>query len=575
MTDHGLLLAAIEGEIWGPLRDVLLLLAGALLVGTLVERLRQSVIVGYLLAGTLLGPNVLNWISGQQQLFQVAELGVALLLFTIGLEFSPRRLLNLGGRMLVVGALQVVLTAALGWGGAYLFGYAPGESLVIGLMVAMSSTASVLRLLADRAELDSSYGRAALGILLVQDIAVVPMMILLSALGQGGSAGEVASKLAISLGLAVLLVGAFYLLLNVLAPRLMLLPSWRRNRDLPILLAVILAAGSAWAAHLIGLSPALGAFVAGVMLAVSPYAPQIRADVRPLGTVMVTLFFAAIGTFGDPQWLVDHALQVAAIVLAVVLGKPLVIALLGGLFRQPWRYAIACGLCLAQIGEFSFVLATIAQSDALGEPLMSGGAFRTMVSATIVTLLVTPYVVAIAPQIGIVIERWILRWRPRELQPAGKASVRDSQSAIDPHAAPDDAVLIVGFGPAGQRVAEGLLEGFRERLVVLDMNPENLRVAQLYGLHHQLGDATQSDLLEHAGIYRAQAVVVTLPHPATARQVIYLVREMCPQALVLVRSRYHIHRWELIHGGAQVVVDEEDEVGRQLAGEVRALLGKV
>jgi CPA2 family monovalent cation:H+ antiporter-2 len=568
-------LAAAPLGVWSVLWDILVLLAMALVLGTLAERLGQSVIVGYLIAGTLVGPNVLGWISTQDELFNIAELGVALLLFAIGLEFSPRRLLSLGSIVLKTGPLQVVITAVLGFGVAVLCGLDAREALVVGMMVAVSSTACVLRLLTDRVEVDSEHGRTALGILLIQDAAVIPMMLLVSVMATGGTWGMIAGKLALALILAVVLIGLFYALFNIVAPRLLLLPTWRKNRDLPILLAVIMATGSAWGTHAVGLSPALGAFVAGVLLAVSPFATQVRADTRPLTTLMVTLFFAAIGMFGDPVWVVGHWVVVAGIVLAIIVGKPLVIALLARAFGRPWRYAIAAGLCLAQAGEFSFVLATIAQSNITGVALMSPFTFRAMVSATIVTLLFTPYFVAVAPWAGARCEGMLLRWRRRQgaVTLEESATTVGSESVGEGLTAPSEVILIVGFGPAGQRVAEGLMDSRQQNMTAVDLNVDNIEVARRYGLVAHLGDATNRDILEHAGIYKARAVVITVPDHATTCQLIHLVRDLAPEALIVARCRYHILHWELLHAGAHEVVDEEDQLGRRLAAQVRKLVG--
>jgi len=582
MLDSLSILAAAPFGVWIVLWDILVLLAVALVLGTIAERLGQSVIVGYLIAGTLVGPNVLGWISTQAELFNIAEFGVALLLFAIGLEFSPRRLLSLGGIVLKTGPLQVVLTAVLGFAGATAFGLDAREALVIGMMVAVSSTACVLRLLTDRAEIDSEHGRTALGILLIQDAAVIPMMLLVSIMATGGTWGLIVGKLALALILAALLIGLFYVLFNLVAPRLFLLPTWRRNRDLPILLAVIMATGSAWATHAAGLSPALGAFVAGVLLAVSPFATQIRADVRPLSTLMVTLFFAAIGMFGDPVWLIGHYAIVAGIVLAIILGKPLLIVLLMRAFGRPWRYAIAAALCLAQVGEFSFVLATIAQSSAEGASLMSPITFRAMVSATIVTLLFTPYFVAVAPWAGARCEAILLRWRRRR----GRGGSDNAPVALDEAADTDgsegtkavlnaasDSILIVGFGPAGQRVAEGLRHSHQQQMVAVDLNADNIEIARRYGLVAHVGDATHRDILEQVGIYNARAVVITVPDHATTCHLIHLVRDLAPDAFIVARCRYHILHWELLRAGAHEVVDEEDQLGRRLAAQVRKLVG--
>lgn len=563
------LLGVVDFGMWDALRDILLLLLAALLLGTIAERLRQSVIVGYLIAGTIVGPNVLGWITKQQEIHYIAELGVALLLFVIGLEFSPRRLLELGKKSLGTGIFQIIITAAATWALATACGLGGHEALVIGMMIAMSSTACVLRLLTDRAELEGLHGRAALGILLVQDVAVVPMMLAVSAMAGKQSILSVASKVSLSVLLAVALIGAFFLVFKVVVPRLFSQRAWQRNRDLPILLAMILALGSAWAAHQLRLSPALGAFSAGVLLAVSPFATQIRADVRPLSTVLVTLFFASIGMFGDPLWLLQNWILVAGIVAAIVVGKSLIIAVLARLFGQPWRYAVATGLCLAQIGEFSFVLATIAQTQVDGVAVMSAATFHALVSATIISLLLTPYLVAVAPRVGAWLATCIARFSAkRDAEDRGKLAHPNESVPT-----PSDAILIIGFGPAGQRVAEGLIDPHQDRIVVVDVDPDIVTIAKRYGLVGILGDATQSEILEHAGVRCARVVAIVIPDHNTTRHLIYHVRDLAPDAHIIVRCRYHVRHWELLHAGAHEIADEEDQVGQLLAERVRKVMG--
>jgi CPA2 family monovalent cation:H+ antiporter-2 len=403
------------------------------------------------------------------------------------------------------------------------------------------------------------------------------MMLLVSIMATAGNWGLIVGKLALALILAAVLIGLFYALFNVVAPRLMLLPTWRKNRDLPVLLAVIMATGSAWATHAVGLSPAMGAFAAGVLLAVSPFAVQIRADTRPLTTLMVTLFFASIGMFGDPMWLLAHWPVVTGIVLAIVVGKSLIIALLARTFGQPWRYAIASALCLAQVGEFSFVLAIIAHSDAVGAALITSTTFHAMVSATILTLLCTPYLVGAAPWVGARCEQVMLRWR-RSPCPAGRMPTDHlataSEEASPARPADFDLIVIVGFGPAGQRVAEGLMDSHQKQIVTVDLNPDNIEIAHRYGLKAHLGDATQREILEHAGIYKARVFVVTVPDHTTTRHVIHLVRDLAPDAFIVARCRYHVLHWELLAAGAHEVVDEEDQLGRRLAAQVRKHVGK-
>jgi CPA2 family monovalent cation:H+ antiporter-2 len=576
-------MAAVALGVWPILLDVLVLLTMAMLLGNLAERLGQSVIVGYLIAGTLVGPNALGWISLHAEILNVAEIGVALLLFTIGLEFSVDRLRALAIPALRIGPLQVVLTTSLACLGAVYTGMGGREALIVGMMVAMSSTACVLRLLSDRAEVETSHGRSALGILLFQDAAVVPMILLVSVMATGGTTGEVLLRLALVLAATAVLLGGFYILFNVIAPRLFLLPTYRRNRDLPILLAVVMATGSAWAAHAVGLSPALGALAAGILLAASPFAVQIRADTRPLMTVMVTLFFAALGLFGDPAWLVTRWKMVGAVVFVIVVGKPVVIAVLARVFGQPWRYGIAAGLCLAQVGEFSFVLATIAQSDLLGVALVSQETFRTMVTATIVTLLTTPYLVAASPRLGAAFERaFPRRWRTESKRDASAAASTDGADVSTGE--PDDrsetdksssrgTILIIGFSAVGRQVAASLRAKVPQKLVAIDMDPARTEVAARDGMTVFLGDATQRDVLHHAGVGRPHVVVLTLRDYVTAHHMIHLIRDLFPDASIVARCRYHIHYFALVYAGAHEVVDEDSEIAVRLATSVSELAG--
>jgi CPA2 family monovalent cation:H+ antiporter-2 len=295
---------------------------------------------------------------------------------------------------------------------------------------------------------------------------------------------------------------------------------------------------------------------------------------------MVTLFFASIGMFGDPRWLLAHWPVVTGIVLAIVVGKTFILALLERTFGQPWRYAIASALCLAQVGEFSFVLAIIAHSDAVGAALITSTTFHVMVSATILTLLFTPYLVGAAPWVGARCEDVMMRWR-RSLRPAAAMAGRmptDHHGAASEEASPArsadfDLIVIVGFGPAGQRVAEGLMDSHQEQMVAVDLNPDNIKIAQRYGLKAHLGDATQREILEHAGIYKARVFVVTVPDPTTTRHLIHLVRDLAPDVFIVARCRYHVLHWELLAAGAHEVVDEEDQLGRRLATQVRKHVG--
>jgi len=564
--------AATGHDVWHSLLEILLLLGLAMILGAVAEWLRQSAIVGYLIAGTIVGPSVLGLVSEQKDIAHVAELGVALLLFTIGLEFSFQRLMNLGRAPLVAGLFQVALTLLIGAAVSTAAGLRPGESVVVGAMVAMSSTACVLRILADRAEIDSPHGRLALGILLVQDAGVIPLMLLVTLLTTGGTLFNLLWQLDLTIISALVLLVGLYVFFTHVAPRLLLFTTWQRNRDLPILLALVMALGAAWAAQRLGLSPALGAFVAGVLLGASPFAVQIRADVEPVKTILVTLFFATVGMFGDAVWLLQNIGLVTIVVAAIVAGKVVITFVAVAVCRRRLQLAGATALCLAQVGEFSFVLATIARGEGVEAGIMSDTVFRAMVMATIISLLITPYLIALAPLADVWLVRLQRGWRARRASAPGPPAAQLLSVPPGDESAARDRIFVFGFGPAGQRAAEDLLAAHHSQLVVVDINPDNTQVAERYGLNALIGDASQSEILQHAKIQRASLVIITIPTPAVSRRLVHLVRHHAPHAMIFVRARYHMHRWQLAHAGADVVVDEEDRVGHELAARVLEML---
>lgn len=552
-----LALAAADPAAWSILFQILVLLGLALALAIVSERLRQSAILGYLAAGAILGPGVLNVVEADTGLPVIAELGVSLLLFAIGLEFSVSRLLKLGRIALVGGSVQVVATLGLATLIAGAFGYSTRTALAVGAIVALSSTASVLRILIDRAELDSVHGRSALGILLMQDVSVVPLVLMVTVMGGDGGASEIGMRLLQSVGLLVALVGGFHLVLNRLLTRVVAAMNFARDRELLVLLAATLALGSAAAAHAVQVSPALGAFIAGIMLAESPFATQIRSDVSALRVLFVTLFFASVGMLGDPVWIAEHALSVGLVVALVLVGKAAIVTVVAVWLKRPLRHAIATGVALAQVGEFGVVIAGIAR----GNGLVDDHLFRLLVSATLVTLFATPFLIRGALPIGTRLAR--LR---RSATPNAAFLDEEGEPA---HGAAE--VFVVGFGPAGQEVGQELLE-HGSKTLVLDLGPGNVDLARSMGLRAAVADATSTETLIHHGIEHARALVISLPDHNAAQQIVAAVRTLAPSIQIIVRARYHRLAPELTDAGATVVVDEEYQTGRRLAAAVRAVL---
>jgi CPA2 family monovalent cation:H+ antiporter-2 len=413
-------------------------------------------------------------------------------------------------------------------------------------MVSLSSTAVVLRVLLERAESDSVHGRACVAILLVQDMAVVPLAMLMAMLVGGESATDVAVNAGRVVLLAAGLVIVLYVIVDMLAVRVLKRLTLDQNRELSMLLAVVTGLGSACAAHYVHVSPALGAFVAGMFLGSSPFATQIRSDVSPLRIVLLTLFFGAAGMVADPVWIFHNLPVVLGVSLGLMLGKTAVMwVILQGLGRTA-PIAAASGIALSQIGEFAFVLGSIGRAGGV----VSDETYRLIVSVAIVTLIVSPVLIPFAPSLGMRLASWLPGARPyaRE-EGAGEANSPD--------------VVIVGFGPAGQ-IAANVFVGQPERVLVIDLNKEGVQKARELGFDGHVGDATQFDVLSHIPISSAKAVVITVPHHGTAMRILEHVRSLAPHTHLVVRSRHQRESADLTKAGADTVIGDEEQVGDML-----------
>jgi CPA2 family monovalent cation:H+ antiporter-2 len=538
---------------WDLVLDIVVLLTACMLAGAVFSRLRQSPLVGYLVAGMLLGgPGSFRLIRAEEHIETIAELGVAMLLFSLGLEFSWRRLQALGMRTLVCGVAQISATTLVAIVVALLLGQPLIKAVVIGAMLSLSSTAAVLRMLTDLKEIDSSYGRNSVAVLLVQDMAVVPMAILVTLLATGGTALEVVQSVFVLLGWTVVLVGSLFVLLNYVAVWLLKAIAVEQNRELTILLAVVTGIGATWAAHAVGLSPALGAFIAGMFLGNSPFATQVRADISSLRVVLLTLFFGAVGMVADPIWIVRNLpllLGLAALILAV---KTAIVTVLFRFAGYHLGVALATGLCLSQVGEFAFVLGSIGKQNGI----LNDDLYTLIVSCSIVTLLATPYIVQSAPAAAHWIEGFVRR--------AGGGTMGNDQVAERP---PE--IVIIGFGAAGQRVGTALGPCDR-KILVIDLNAAAARTAESMGFSTAIGDASITEVLEHAQVYSAKLVAITVPARSAAITILHHVRSRSPLAFIVVRSRYQIHQSDFEQVGADAVVGDEDLVGRNIAEQVCA-----
>jgi CPA2 family monovalent cation:H+ antiporter-2 len=524
-----------------------------------LARLGQSALVGFLLAGVLIGPYGLALVRNVGAIRTMAELGVALLLFTIGLELPWRRLRALGTRGAGAGVLQIVLTGSA----ATLIGRAVGiplpASTALGLIIALSSTAVVFRVLADRAEIDSVSGRVTVGILLIQDIAVIPILLAVPFLADVGAGPGAHWDLVLTLVRAVLLIAAIFVVSRTVLRAFLHIAAGTRNRELLVMLAVTYCLAATWAADALGLSPILGAFAAGMVLAETNFANQVRADVGSLRAGFLALFFVSIGMLADTGLLAGNALPVAALILAIVAGKVLIAGMVVRSLGFATQTGVLTGLALGNIGELSFVVGEVA----LGHQVITPGLFNLLVSSSVVTLLLTPYLIGSAPRLAGLLSRGA-PGRPRPI------SAENGRSEEEP----SGHVIVVGFGPTGSRVVSAL-EEVGTPYLVLELNPQAVREGRAAGMKIQFGDASHGEVLWEAGIRTAMALVVTVPEPRTAAAIVSAARTFRSDLPVLARARYARYSKLLAESGADAVLSEEDMMGTRLAATTLRLVGLV
>jgi len=524
--------------------EVILLLAVAT-AGLLAGRaLRLPPIVAYLVAGVLAGPGVLGWVARSPAIEQLAELGVALLLFGVGAEFSLERLRRILGRMVTSGALQVGATIAATAAGFAALGTARPTAVFVGFLVALSSTAIVFKLYAEADELDAPQGVAAAGILLFQDLALVPMMLLVPVLASPGEGAAVAAGLALLSGAVAL--GALLFLARAVLPRVLGLVARAGTPELFPLAALVIAFGTALAASRLGLSLPIGAFLAGLALSGSPYAHQVFAELLPLRDAFGAIFFTSIGMLLEPAVVAHEPVLLGGLVGAVALKGVLVAAVVGLVWRSG-RLAVLAGLGLAQIGEFSFVLAR----EGVKAGLVTARLEQAFLGAAILSMAATPFLVRLA-------RRLVLLGQARP-GGTGPAELRDH-------------VLVVGYGVTGQAVARVLRETGIP-FVAVDMMADAVAAGQREGLPVRFGDASRRAVLEDIGAARARAAVVALGDPAATRRAVSLLRDCNPDARLLVRANRVADIEELERLGADEVIPSELETSIELFVRLLAHLG--
>ncbi len=537
------------------LNDILTIFGLSVAVLYICHRIQVPTVVGFLITGLLAGPYGLGLVKATEAIELLAEVGVVLLLFVIGLEFSLKSLWKIRKLVLGSGFAQVLLTFLAALMIVLALGRPLPQAVFIGFLVSLSSTAIVMKILQEKAEVESPHGNTSLAILIFQDIIVVPMMLFLPILtGTGGNYGE---KFLIFLA-----EGAGVILLVIIGSRWVvpwILYQVTRTRipELFLLSVVVLCLLVAWGTHKVGLSLALGAFLAGLTISESEYSHQVIGNFIPFRDVFASFFFVSVGMLLDLRFLTQQPVSILLITVGVLVLKTLIAALAAALTGLPLRTVIIVGMALCQIGEFSFILA----KTGIEYHLLTKGMYQMFLAVSVLSMAATPFVMAAAPAVADLFLRLPL---PRKLK-RGSYPLREPKSVHE-----KNHLIIIGFGINGKNLARAA-RASRIPYVIIEMNPEVVRRERAEGEPIYYGDATQEAVLQHARIKGARVIVIVINDPTSTRRVTQLARRMNPKVHIIVRTRFLREMGPLYELGANEVIPEEFETSVEIFSRV---LGK-
>ena len=537
---------------YGVLANLLVIFTASIAVVFVFHQFRLPSIAGFLVAGALIGPYGLNLISDIETVRALAEIGIVLLLFTIGIEFSLVHLVSMRRLMFLAAPIQVGGVLCIAWLGAMLAGLSWQQGIFWGFLFSLSSTAIVLKTLAERGDSDSIHGRATIGILVFQDLAVVPMMLLTPILG-GQSDGS-ALAILLTLGESVLVVALVIAASWYLVPKVLGHIVRSRSRELFLLTIIVSCLGIAWLSSLGGLSLALGAFIAGLVISESEYSHQAMAEVLPFRDSFNSLFFVSIGILMDWRVLFSHPLPVAGLLAAVLLVKFVAGAGAVLLAEVPLRSAIMVGIALAQVGEFSFLLAQQGQESGF----LRGDPYQVFLAVSVLSMIVTPFLMQWSPHLARRVEAWqrLRHWLPNRTT-AHVARTEGKQIRMKDH------VIIVGYGLNGRNLARVLGETEIPYLA-LDLDGDIVSREAKHGVSVYYGDGTNPNVLRHMKIEDAKVLVVAISDPFITRRAVQVAKGLNPKLHVVVRTRYLRELEELHQLGADDVVPEEFETSIEI-----------
>lgn len=528
------------------LNELVALFLVSVAIAYICYKIKLVPIVGFLLAGVIIGPNALGLVQDQELVDMLAEIGIILLLFTIGIEFSLEKLARIRSAIFVGGGLQVLLSIISVVAVLLAFNIDWKIGIYTGFLVALSSTAIILGLLSEQNKTDTPVGRLSLAVLIFQDFAIIAMVLLIPLLsGEGGSTVDIL----LVLGKAILLVIGIIILARKIVPWILDKVAQTRRQELFLLTVMAICFGTAALTNMVEVSLALGAFLAGLVVSESQYSDHALSEILPLKTIFNAVFFVSVGMLLDIEFVLEYPLLILGVAAGVFLLKFILSSVSLLVLGYPIRIAAASGIVLSQIGEFSFVLERAGRKAGL----MPGGFGETgsqmFIAVSVILMLLTPLFLTISPKIGVLLSKTPLR-------KLGEKKKQNSEVKSD--IALEDHVILVGYGPAGRN----LVRIFKETnipFIVIEMNPKSVNEMLDNGINAIFGDATRTHILEHAHIQKAKLCVIAINDPDANPRIIKLAKYLNPTLQVIVRTRYLAQADAMELAGADTVVPEEME----------------
>ncbi len=531
------------------LNVVIIIFALSIVILLIFHRLKLPIIIGFLITGMFTGPFGFGLVSSVHQVEVLAEIGILLLLFTIGIEFSFKEMLRLRRSVLIGGSLQVLLTTVIIAIIAYSIAPDINEAIFIGFLVALSSTAILLKIYSEKGEIETPHGKILLSILIFQDIIVVPMILFTPILA--GIEGDILSEIGI---LFLKVAGVLVLVIlgtKYFVPFVLHKVTQTKSRELFLFTIIVICFGIVWFTGELGLSLALGAFLAGLIISESEYSHQALSNIMPFRDAFSSLFFVSIGMLLDINFLLDNFLSAIFLSIMVVFIKSITGISAIKVLRVPWRISIIAGIALAQVGEFSFILA----KTGLTVGFLSDNFYQSFLAVSIITMSITPILLKLSPVIGDKLAAFLRESKAEKENDLGKPL--------------EDHLIIIGYGVNGRNVARAAASA-KIPYVILETNPDTVKEEKQKGTNIIFGDAIYPDVLNQANIEKSRIIVIAINDPTSVQRIVSLSKAINPNAYLIVRTRHVTEVETLLEIGADEVIPEEFETSIEIFSRVLA-----